>query len=816
MTRTALPLLLPPLRSGSRLLSLAILLMTGLAACMPVQPARQPRPAPPPERLPVTDGLLGEEIRPVDRRMLGAVDYDLPVEANSWVEAELRFLVGQRRDVVHRWLERGDAYEGFVREVFREHGIPSDLYYLALIESGFIPGARSRAGAVGVWQFMPATSGDVGLRIDTVLDERMDPVRSTRAAARHLRSLYRIHGDWALAAAAYNAGSTRIRRGMEVYGANDFWDLAQRGNLAAETREYVPRLHAMTIIGRDRQRFGFQPQPEVPTFAFDSIHVDYSLSLQELAQLGNVDPAALSRLNPHLLQGITPANGYWVWVPQGRGVEMQRAYLASELRRERERPAARTVAIVPRPASDPPRDETPRRATTPALATVAAPSRETVHTVSAGETLSGIAQRYGVAVRDIQQANSLSGSTIVTGSRLRIPPAQGAARFAEHTVQRGETLSGIAERYGVPMAQIREANSLTGSTIVTGRRLRIPTSGESAGSAAVAEAPAAAPARPAAVAGGGGIEHTIQPGETLSGIAERYGVPMAQIREANSLTGSTIVTGRRLRIPTPGGSAGSAAAAVAETPAATPARPAAVAGGGGIEHTVQWGETLSGIAERYGVPMAQIREANSLTGSTIVTGRRLRIPTSGGSAGSAAVTVAEAPAASPARPAAVASGGGIEHTVQPGETLSGIAQRYEVPVARIQEENGLTGSTIVIGRRLRIPSRAPAAAAVPAEHVVQSGETLSGIARQHGVTVAGLQEANSLRGSVIVPGQRLRIPPSASGGETSPRVTEHIVLPGETLWGIAQRYGTSVALLQRVNGLGERPIVPGQRLTIPG
>jgi membrane-bound lytic murein transglycosylase D len=741
---------------------LAALLIAVASGCVPVAPTPA-RPAPAPERLPSPGGLLGNDVRPVDQRLLGGVQYDLPVEANSWVEAEVTYL-SQRRDVVARWMERGDAYEAFVKQVFREHGIPTDLYHLALIESGFIPSARSRAGAVGVWQFMPATSGDVGLKIDTVLDERMDPVRSTRAAARHLRSLYRIHGDWALAAAAYNAGSTRINRSLSAHGATNFWDLAQRGDLAEETRQYVPRLYAMTIIGRDRQRFGFPPPNPGRSFAFDSIHVDYSVPLAELEQMVGLEPGRLTEMNPHLLRGMTPAAGYWVWVPQGRGVEMQRAYLASEMRRQQEQAPSRTIAVVetPRPAAAPAR--APAAAPAPARAPAQAPAARpalatagsagaggsTTHTVRAGETLSGIAQRYGVTVREIQQANSLSGSTIVTGSRLRIPAGGAAAepeapRFVEHTVVWGETLSGIAQQYGVSMAQVREANALSGSNIVTGSRLRIPAAGAAAPTAAAPARPA--PAAPAAAPAARPAQHTVRAGETLSGIAQQYGVTVAQIQAANSLSSSTIGVGRQLTIPGAGAASASPAAprAAAPAPAAQPARAA-------VEHTIQPGETLSGIAQRYGVTVAQIQEANSLSGSTIVTGRRLRIPAASAGTGSA--------------PAPVAALAMVEHLVASGETLSGIAHRYGVTVAEIQESNALTGSVIVPGQRLRI-------------------------------TVQGEGAGNG----------------GAARGSEQP--AEHTVASGDTLWGIAQRYGTTVEALQRVNGLGDRPIVPGQRLTVP-
>src|SRR5215207_554304 len=294
MTRTLSP---------ASALSLAIAL-AALSACSSGpraygRPAPTPAPAEPvveqPAQAPEPVGEtfeLGEEVKPapVPVGLLGAASYDLPVTANRWVEMELSFLVNQRRDVVGRWLQRADRYDEWVREVFAGYGIPRDLHHLAMVESGYQPTVRSRAGAVGMWQFMPATGRGMGLRIDDTVDERMDPVRSTHAAARHLRDLHRdFGGDWSLAAAAYNAGGGRISRGMSRYGARDFWDLAERGDLAQETMHYVPRLYAVTIIAKDPQRFGYPaPSGLVRAFGYDSVRVDVQTPLSELARIGSL------------------------------------------------------------------------------------------------------------------------------------------------------------------------------------------------------------------------------------------------------------------------------------------------------------------------------------------------------------------------------------------------------------------------------------------------------------------------------------------------------------------------------------------------
>ncbi|HEU0077245.1 MAG TPA: transglycosylase SLT domain-containing protein, partial [Longimicrobiaceae bacterium] len=328
----------------NRLAPAAVLLV--LAACSPGAsraPATAPSPAPvvaipavAPDTVDSGPELEAAELKDASAALLGSVRYDMPMEANTWVATELDFLVTQRKAVVGRWLERAEPYQEFVKGVFAGYGLPTDMHHLAMVESGFIPTARSHAGAVGLWQFMPATGRGMGLRIDDLVDERMDPVRSTHAAAKHLRDLHRTFGgDWSLAAAAYNAGTGRISRGMQGIGAKNFWELAVWGTLAQETRQYVPRLYAVTIIARDRERFGFPAQRGlVRPFAYDSIRTDLSIPLAELAMMANLPAIALGELNPHLHRGMTPAGNYWVWVPRGTGAALQQAYLDSEIRRD--------------------------------------------------------------------------------------------------------------------------------------------------------------------------------------------------------------------------------------------------------------------------------------------------------------------------------------------------------------------------------------------------------------------------------------------------------------------------------------------------
>jgi membrane-bound lytic murein transglycosylase D len=335
------------------------------------------------------------------------------VVINAQVQAFIERYTGSRRDVVGTWLDRSGRYLGMIRDVLRQHGLPEDLAFVAMIESGFNPLAVSRAGAKGLWQFMAGTARQYGLRVDQWVDERLDPEKSTTAAAAYLRDLYKQFGSWALAKAAYNAGEVKVIQAIRAVGSTDFWTLARTRFLQQETKEFVPAIHAATVIGRDPARFGFEPvMPRV--VVTDTVRVPAETSLSRISTRTGIPLETLRSLNPVLIRESTPPGGpYDLRVPGGsRG------------------------AVVAALTSPPPKVvETGKPALRVAAATTVVTTRE-FHVVRPRETVTAIARQHGVSVADVARWNHLNQQNIIhPGERLRVSAER--VRMVERRSQGG-------------------------------------------------------------------------------------------------------------------------------------------------------------------------------------------------------------------------------------------------------------------------------------------------------------------------------------------------------------------------------------------
>lgn len=307
------------------------------------------------------------------------------------------FQTGYRRAVVEAWLSRSGRYLPMILDVFRQKGLPDELVFTAMIESGFNPVAVSRAGAKGLWQFMAPTARRYGLRIDDWLDERLDPEKSTIAAARHLLDLYAVFGSWYLVQAAYNAGEVKVLEAIRAMGTSDFWTLRSGAVLRDETKNFVPAIQAATLIAREPERYGFAVNPSEP-LSYDIVTVPRRTGLAWLAGRAGISTETLERLNPELrIKQTPPDKPYPLKVPVGAAGRVHAAV-------DRES-SVRLVAATPR-ATELHRGKAPPVA---------------VHVVKPRETAGAIARRYGISVADLFRWNDLNGSArIRPGDRLRV------------------------------------------------------------------------------------------------------------------------------------------------------------------------------------------------------------------------------------------------------------------------------------------------------------------------------------------------------------------------------------------------------------
>jgi membrane-bound lytic murein transglycosylase D len=433
----------------------------------------------------------------------------IPVEINRHVQAEIDlFTKGSESSFFRESYRRSGRYRDNIAKALREAGLPEELSWLPLIESGFKVNALSRSRALGLWQFIPSTGYKFGLHRNKFVDERMDPAKSTRAAIEYLKELHSIFGDWATVLAAYNCGEGRVLRVIRSQNINyldNFWDLYER--LPRETARYVPRFLATLHVLNNPENYGLDQVSVEPPLEFETVVVDKQVSLKNVARFINVDHQVLEDLNPELRYHILPGDNYQLKVPQGSGES-----LLAQLDQI-------PISNLPQPAY-------------------------VYHRVRHGETLSVIARRYRTSIGRIMRANNLRRSNfIVAGQRLKIPqrgfmkskpqvvrqPANGER--VTHIVRKGDSLWTIARKYGTTTTKIQEINNLTSTRLYQGQVLTIFASDNA----------------PPAVDGLATYE--VKPGDSPFLIAIRHNMSLDRLLFLNRLyVGSKIYPGQKLFI----------------------------------------------------------------------------------------------------------------------------------------------------------------------------------------------------------------------------------------------------------------------------
>ncbi len=654
------------------------------------------------------------------------VEYDVPVVWNQRVQRALSFYVRNRDVTIDHWFSRATYYVSFMRKMFADSGLPKDLAYLPLIESGFNPLAYSYANASGIWQFIASTGKLYGLRRSFWLDERRDPVRSTEAAIGYLKKLFGEFGNWHLALAAYNCGENGVSHSIARHGTNDYWRLKR---LPRQTKNYVPCYLAALTIAKNPKCFGVSINA-ADTLSLDTVHVKESISLNDIADGLGVNRDALAKMNPHILRWCTPCDtsGVLVYLPAGK----KRAWNAFYANL----PAEKRVQWYR-------------------------------YEIKRGDDIAGVASRYSVPADALSSINRITAPKLTPGHHLFIPvsavplpanvaysaPPESEIKALDlpdyeysgisirHRVRPGDNLGRIARRYHVRVTQLCRWNHVTGKTILRPGRILLvsrplpPPVAEAPPPAVAAAAPVHAPAEtaaapaspaqtplpvleapkpalPAATAAAPAQTHVVEIGETPFSVSRRFDIRLGELAALNglNLAHPIIKIGQTLIVKAP-----AAAVPVAHTAPVSSAVPAAASGTdaaqpgtaksdsgtpmvGQSEHkgqdkiyVIAKGEDLFRISLRYSVSVDSLMTANRITDVLrIREGDTLRIPLS-------AETVARSAVAPPPET------GVIYYKVKDGDTLVRIAAEFGVPVDSLYKENKMKSDTVLIpGKVIRV------------------------------------------------------------------------------------------------------------------
>ncbi len=540
---------------------------------------------------------------------------EIPVEINPLVEKWIDYFQGRGRPHMERYLARSTRYMKLMKTILAKNGLPEDLVYIAMIESGFSSKATSHAAAVGYWQFIRGTGKRYGLEISPMVDDRRDPVVSTQAAAEYFKGLYSVFGSWYLAMASYNVGENRVKREVMNHQSRDFWELAHKKRFPTETINYIPKFIAAKLIGNNPEKYGFTEVDYMTPIEFEHITVKKPVNLKLMAEKMNLDYDDFKQLNPKFKGEIAPL--------KGSELELRVPIGQKEL--------GLTAAL---------------RSFVDKVEYVADAGETETYKVRSGDSLYTIARRYRTTVAWLKNNNELqNGRRLRIGQRLMVPDrgskvsaravakvdkrpsrkedTEAAARAPEvvtssgvfYLVQMGDTLTGIADDYNSSVEEIRRMNKMSrGSVLKAGMKLRVPKDEglpkELAG--AKLEQISGDAREPQSVIRLNDEGHLIKPGDNLTSIAKKYGVSIQALRKANRLgKRTTLKVGSRLVIPVP-----------KQSSRRDGLRPIK-----NRVHVVKPGENLERIAAKYKISLSSLRSKNSIgQNSKLYAGAKLLIP----------------------------------------------------------------------------------------------------------------------------------------------------------------------------------------------
>ena len=743
---------------------------------------------------------------------------------NDVVRSYINMYTGKRRGLVEQMLGLSIYYMPFFEQALEKEGMPLELKYLPVIESALNPDAVSPAGAAGLWQFMIGTAKDMGLTVNSLVDERRDPIRSSEAAARYLKQLYKAYGDWSLAIASYNCGPGSVNRALRRAGGGkkDFWDIYYY--LPSETRGYVPAFIAANYVMNYYEDHNIGKALSKRPVVTDTVMVKQDIYFEQISEVLGIPIEELKILNPQYRKNIIPGNTrpYALTLPSKQCY----AYISSEdsIKNHKADVYRHRSEVNISDASD-------------GYTTVEKRVTKS-HRVRSRETISQVARKYGVTTSQIKKWNGLRSNKLKKNQVLKIyvtqrvkvpvenndrnkpttptapttpepdsstttaqpdnsstevdesttdetevvePKPEKTVAVKYHKVRRGETLGSIARRYGISVSQLKRWNGLRSNTAKVGTTLKVSNPAKQSKSTTTTTTTTSNEKQK---------YYTVKRGDSLSSIAERFGVTVAQLREWNGIEADNINAGVRIAVDA------SASRRVSKPEVKT------------STYTVKKGDGLGAIAERHGMTLQEIRELNGLKDNNIQVGQKLKVT------GKASEERNEKPEVKTST-----------YTVKKGDGLGAIAERHGMTLQEIRELNGLKNNNIQVGQKLKVTGKASEERSEKPEaksstYTVKKGDSLGAIAERFGVTVDQLRDWNGIKGNNIQAGQKLTIggkskSSSKAGRSKSAKAKTHKVRSGESLGVIAEKYGTTAAAIRRANGIKGDNIKVGQTLKIP-
>ena len=684
---------------------------------------------------------------------------------NDVVRSYINMYTGKRRGLVEQMLGLSIYYMPFFEQALEKEGMPLELKYLPVIESALNPDAVSPAGAAGLWQFMIGTAKDMGLTVNSLVDERRDPIRSSEAAARYLKQLYKAYGDWSLAIASYNCGPGSVNRALRRAGGGkkDFWDIYYY--LPSETRGYVPAFIAANYVMNYYEDHNIGKALSKRPVVTDTVMVKQDIYFEQISEVLGIPIEELKILNPQYRKNIIPGNTrpYALTLPSKQCY----AYISSEdsIKNHKADVYRHRSEVNISDASD-------------GYTTVEKRVTKS-HRVRSRETISQVARKYGVTTSQIKKWNGLRSNKLKKNQVLKIYVTQRVKVPVENNDRNKPT---------APTTPEPDTSATTAQPDNSSTEVDESTTDET-------EVVEPKPEKTNAVK-----YHKVRRGETLGGIARRYGISVSQLKRWNGLRSNTAKVGTTLKVSNP-----------AKQSKSTTTTTTTTSNEKQKYYTVKRGDSLSSIAERFGVTVAQLREWNGIEADNINAGVRIAVDASA----SRRVSKSES------KPEVKTS----TYTVKKGDGLGAIAERHGMTLQEIRELNGLKDNNIQAGQKLKVTGKASEERSEKPEaksstYTVKKGDSLGAIAERFGVTVDQLRDWNGIKGNNIQAGQKLTIggkskSSSKAGSSKSAKAKTHKVRSGESLGVIAEKYGTTAAAIRRANGIKGDNIRVGQTLKIP-